>query len=199
MVTDVVRDLDTSQDSDRDRLRAAVRALREPESLRRAPAPTSSVYGRAAAAVPDDVRRPATREALQGRFRTVETSALLAGTSLLLIVLPDPGAASREVMDTAETVVRGGGQVVLMGPSMPRLVGRQPVSIPLRRDDHLASEWAVLACGPGRRVAFLAQHRGDGLWASVLTWDSVAVQRAGTAILERVPFLRLRVPPLQGP
>jgi hypothetical protein len=179
-----------------DVLRAAVRALRQPQALHRAPAPTSSVFGRAAAAVPADVGRPTTRAALQARFRTVETSALLAGTTMVLVVLPDPGPAPAEVLATADIVVRGGGRVVLLGPSMPRRVDTQPVTVPLRTDDDLAREWALLACGPGRRVAFLARRQGDELWSSVLTRDSVAVQRAGTAILERVPFLRLRVPPL---
>ena len=56
----------------------------------------------------------------------------------------------------------------------------------------------LLACGPVRRVAFLAQ-REEGAkdpWRWLTTRDPVAVHRAGTAILERVPFLRLRVPPL---
>lgn len=195
MVTDAVRDAHACPEDDTARLRAAVRALRQPEELRRGPTPTSSVYGRAAAAVPQDVRRPTSRPALQGWFRTVETSALQAGTALLLVVLPDAGVAPPDVLDTATTVVRSGGKAVLMGPSMPRDVADQPVSIPLRGDDHLAREWAIVACGPGRRVAFLAQQQDDGLWVSVLTRDGVAVQRAATALLERVPFLHLRVPP----
>ena len=42
-------------------------------------------------------------------------------------------------------------------------------------------------------------RREDGerdQWRWLVTRDAVAVQRAGTAILERVPFLRLRVPVL---
>lgn len=183
---------------DTDRLRAAVRALRQPESRKRAPAPTSSVYKRAVAAAPDGVRTGQTREALRGRFRTVETAALMAGTELLLVVLPDEGSPPRDVMDTARTVVAGGGQTVLLGPSTPRQVKHAPLTVPLRHDDLLASEWAIVACSPIRRVAFLAQCVGPDAWDSLLTRDPVAVHRAASAILDRVPFLRLRVPPLSS-
>jgi hypothetical protein len=38
----------------------------------------------------------------------------------------------------------------------------------------------------------------EDLWSWLVTRDPVAVHRAGTAILERVPFLGLRVPPLSS-
>ena len=51
-----------------------------------------------------------------------------------------------------------------------------------------------------RRIAFLARREpgSDDLWSWIVTRDAVAVHRAGTAILERVPFLRLRIPVLAG-
>ncbi len=75
----------------------------------------------------------------------------------------------------------------------------RPLLVPLRADDSLASEWAIIACGPATRVAFLARQEQPGVdaWSWVLTRDAIAVQRAATGVLERVPFLRLRVPPLQ--
>ena len=54
----------------------------------------------------------------------------------------------------------------------------------------------MVACGPHRRIAFLARQRDDDVWDWLITRDPVAVHRAATALLERVPFLRLRVPPL---
>jgi hypothetical protein len=74
----------------------------------------------------------------------------------------------------------------------------KPLTVPLRADDSLAGEWGLIACGPARRVAFLARQEPglDDLWSWIVTRDAVAVQRAGTAILERVPFLKLRVPAL---
>jgi hypothetical protein len=76
----------------------------------------------------------------------------------------------------------------------------RPLTIPLRADDSLTNEWGLLACGPVRRVAFLAQREpvAEDVWSWLVTRDPVAVHRAGTAILERVPFLRLRVPALAG-
>jgi hypothetical protein len=71
-----------------EQLRAAVLALRAPQAAKRAPAPRSSVYGRAAAAVPADVRQAAPAAVLEARLRTVETSALLPGTRLALVVNP---------------------------------------------------------------------------------------------------------------
>ena len=192
----------TEQDADPGlRLRAAVQALRAPQAAKRAPAPTSSVFGRAAAAVPDDAHGPADRTVLAARLRSVETSALLPGTALALLVVP-----SREVADelagSCDQLVRGGATVVVLGPDLPRRVTdrSRPLSVPLRADDSLAQEWGLLACGPVRRVAFLARREeapGDS-WRWLVTRDQVAVHRAGTAILERVPFLRLRVPPLSA-
>lgn len=181
------------------RLRAAVQALRAPQAAQRAPAPRSSVFGRAAAAVPDDTHPPADRALLAARLRSVETSALLPGTVLALLVVPGARGAA-ELAGSCAQLVKGGATVVVLGPDLPRRVAdrSQPLTVPLRADDSLAQEWGLLACGPVRRVAFLAR-REEGepeLWRWLVTRDGVAVQRAGTAILERVPFLKLRVPPL---
>lgn len=184
-------------------LRAAVQALKAPETAKRAPAPTTSVYGRAARAVPDDVHPPATREVLAGRFRSVETSALLPGTAMALVVLPTRGAVPPELLASMQQLVATGARVVLLGPDMPRCVPpsgartlSEPATVPLRGDDSLAQEWALVACGPQRRVAFLARREPGSadLWSWLVTRDAIAVQRAGTALLERVPFLRWRVP-----
>jgi hypothetical protein len=182
-----------------ERLRAAVLALKAPQAAKRAPAPTSSVYGRAARAVPDDVRPRTSREALVTKFRNVETSALMSGTSMLLLVSPEPGPLPEPTMRTLELLVAAKAVVVALGPDLPRDVPTdrsRPLTLPLRADDDLANEWALLALGPEKRVAFLARRAVDG-WDWMITRDPVAVQRAGTAILERVPHLRLRVPPLQ--
>ena len=183
------------------RLRAAVQALRAPQAAKRAPAPRSSVFGRAAAAVPGDTHPPADRTVLQARMRSVETSALLPGTTLALLVVPSARVAA-ELAESCTQLVRGGATVVVLGPDLPRLVAdrSRPLSVPLRSDDSLSEEWGLLACGPVRRVAFLARRESGEpeLWSWLVTRDPVAVQRAGTAILERVPFLRLRVPVLGG-
>ena len=183
------------------RLRAAVQALRSPQAAKRAPAPRSSVFGRAAAAVPGDTHPPADRSVLAARLRSVETSALLPGTSLALLVVPDPRMAA-ELAGSCTQLVKGGATVVVLGPDLPRAVAdrSRPLTVPLRSDDSLSEEWGLLACGPVRRVAFLARRdeQSRDLWRWLVTRDSVAVQRAGTAILERVPFLRLRVPVLGG-
>lgn len=181
------------------RLRAAVLALKAPEAAKRAPAPRSSVFGRAARAVPDDVRPRATRHALAAKVRSVETSALLSGTTMLLVVVPDRGPVPAALRGTLDLLVAAKACVVVLGPDLPRDIpadGSRPVTVPLRADDDLANEWAVLALGPGKRVAFLARRAVDG-WDWMITRDAVAVQRAGTAILERVPHLGLRVPLLQ--
>ena len=183
------------------RLRAAVQALREPTAATRAPAPVSSVFGRAAAAVPADSHPPADRTVLAARMRSVETSALLPGTTLALLVVPSARVAA-DLAASCEQLVRGGATVVVLGPDLPRRVTdrSKPMSVPLRVDDSLSQEWGLIACGPVRRVAFLAR-REEGereLWGWLVTRDAVAVQRAGTAILERVPFLRLRVPVLSA-
>lgn len=186
-------------------LRAAVQALKAPETAKRAPAPTTSVFGRAARAVPDDVHPPATREVLTGRFRSVETSALLPGTVMALAVLPTRGPVPAELRASMQQLVDAGARVALLGPEMPRVVPpagtlalTEPATVPLRGDDSLSQEWALVACGPQRRVAFLARREPGSvdLWSWLVTRDPIAVQRAGTALLERVPFLRWRVPPL---
>lgn len=166
---------------------------------KRAPAPTSSVYGRAAAAVPADVRPASSREALATRFRNVETTLLMSGTTMALAVLPDAGDVPPPLMRSLELLVAGGGKAVVLGRETPRAIEPGAVmTLPLRTDDDLDREWALLALGPRKRVAFLARRRDeDELWDWMVTRDEVAVQRAGTAILERVPFLRLRVPLLQ--
>ena len=179
------------------RLRAAVQALRAPQAAKRAPAPRSSVFGRAAAAVPDDTHSPVDRAVLAARLRSVETSAMLPGTTLALLVVPSAVVAA-ELAASCEQMVRGGATVVVLGPDLPRRVSdrAQPLTVPLRADDSLADEWGLLACGPARRIAFLARREVDDRdrWSWLITRDPVAVQRAGTAILERVPFLGLRVP-----
>lgn len=180
-------------------LRAAVLALKAPQAAKRAPTPTSSVFGRAAAAVPADVRPPASRETLEARFRNTETSALMTGTTMVLVVHPERGALPPPLARTLDLLVAGGAVVVALGPDMPRDVPAdrsRPLTVPLRSDDELADEWALLALGPAKRVAFLARRSPAG-WDWMITRDPVAVHRAGTAILERVPFLRLRVPLLQ--
>lgn len=182
-----------------EQLRAAVLALKAPQAAKRAPAPTSSVFGRAAAAVPADVRQPATAVVLTARLSTVETSALLPGTSLVLLVTAQRGRLPAELARSCEQLVAAGATVVALGPDLPRTVTdrTRPLLVPLRADDALANEWAMVACGAHRRVAFLARRRADtDVWDWLVTRDSVAVHRAGTALLERVPFLRLRVPVL---
>lgn len=182
-------------------LRAAVLALRTPQAARRAPAPRSSVYGRAAAAVPSDVRQAAVAEVLAARLRSVETSAMLPGTSLALVVSPLPRRLPDDIARSCDLLVKAGASVVALGPDLPRAVSdrSRTLTVPLRADDSLADEWAMVACGPHRRVAFLARRReGTDVWDWLVTRDAVAVHRAGTALLERVPFLRLRVPALAG-
>ena len=181
-------------------LRAAVQALRAPKAAKRAPAPVSSVYGRAAAAVPDDAHLPAERSVLLARLRSVETSALLPGTTLALLVVPGARVAA-DLAASCQQLVRGGATVVVLGPDLPRRVSdrSQPLSVPLRADDSLSEEWGFIACGPVRRVAFLARREDADRWRWLVTRDTVAVQRSATAILERVPFLRLRVPVLARP
>jgi len=185
-----------------DALRAAVLALRAPQVAKRAPAPTSSVFGRARAAVPADAHPPTPRTTLQGRFRSVETSALLPGTALALIWLPSANArvVPEQLSASCNTMVAAGATVVILGNDIPRQVAdrSRPITVPLRADDSLSDEWGLIACGPTRRVAFLARKEPDleDMWSWLVTRDPVAVHRAGTAILERVPFLNLRVPPL---
>ncbi len=187
-------------DEHKDALRAALLKLRTPEAARRGPTPTSSVFGRAAAALPSDVRPPAGRDALDSRFRNVESTALMSGTTMVLSVLPDTGAVPGAFLRSLELVSAAKGLVVVLGRGLDRDVpddGSRPTTVPLRADDALSSEWALLALGPRKRVAFLARRRGGDSWDWMITRDPVAVQRAGTAILERVPFLGLRVPVLE--
>lgn len=180
-------------------LRAAVLRLRAPEVSKRAPAPTSSVYGRAAAAVPGDVRQPGSREALEARFRNVETTALMSGTTMALVVVPE-GSLAPGLLRSLDLLVAAKAVALVVGPDVPRSVDRTSVmTLPLRSDDALQDEWALLALGPRKRTAFLARRRPDDAWDWMLTRDPVAVHRAGTAILERAPFLRLRVPALAEP
>ncbi|MCW2613996.1 MAG: hypothetical protein JWN08_990 [Frankiales bacterium] len=185
-------DLDAGQ-----RLRAAVQALKSSLAPVRAAAPVSSVFGRAAAAVRADAHPPAHGAALANRFRHVETTALLPGTTLALLVAPTPEVAD-DLAASCRQLVAGGAVVVVLGPHLPRAVSdrSRPLTVPLRADDALSHEWGLIACGPARRVAFLARREpaGPESWQWLTTRDTVAVQRAATAILERVPFLRLRVP-----
>jgi hypothetical protein len=182
-------------------LRAAVLALKAPNAAKRAPAPRSSVYGRAAAAVPGDVRQAASSAVLEARLRTVETSALLPGTDLALVVSPVARHLPAETQRSCDLLASSGTTVVVLGADLPRLVTdrSRPLQVPLRVDDSLDQEWAMVACGPHRRIAFLARRRGtEDVWDWLLTRDPVAVHRAASALLERVPFLRLRVPVVAG-
>lgn len=189
--------MDPDQDDPTHALRAAVLKLRAPEVSKRAPTPNSSVYGRAAAAVPADVRPPSDREALSSRYRNIETSALMSGTTMALLVHPDDGELPRDLLRSLELLVASQAHVVVLGSGVDRVIEVGKVrTIPLRQDDALHNEWALLALGPKKRVAFLARQRPDHRWDWMITRDAVAVHRAGTAILERVPFLRLRVPAL---
>jgi hypothetical protein len=181
-------------------LRAAVLKLKAPDVSKRAPAPTSSVFGRAAAAVPDDVRPPTARESVDARFRNVETTSLMSGTAMVLLVVPDKGIVPPGLMRSLDLLVASHAVAVVLGRDLPRDVPAdrsRPLTIPLRADDDLSAEWAFLVLGPAKRVAFLARRRGGDTWEWMITRDPVAVHRAGTAILERVPFLGLRVPVLE--
>jgi hypothetical protein len=123
---------------------------------------------------------------------------------MVLIVLPNVGIGSvpPQLYRSCEMMVNAGATVVVLGTDIPRQVSdhSRPITVPLRADDSLANEWGLIACGPARRVAFLARSepKTDDLWSWIVTRDAVAVHRAGTAILERVPFLKLRVPALAG-
>lgn len=177
-------------------LRAALQALTAPKVAKRAPAPTSSVFGRAAAAGPDDARPAVERAVLTARMRSVETSALMPGTALALLVVPSRQVAA-DYAASCTQLAAGGATVVILGPDLPRDVSdpTRPLTVPLRADDSLAQEWGLVACGPARRVAFLARREQDtDRWRWLITRDPIAVHRAASAILERVPFLRLRVP-----
>jgi hypothetical protein len=123
----------------------------------------------------------------------------MSGTTMALVVHPDEGGLPPALMRSLELMVAAKAVVVALGPEMPRDVPAdrsRPLTLPLRSDDALATEWAMLALGPTKRVAFLARRAVDG-WDWMITRDQVAVHRAGTAILERVPHLRLRVPALE--
>ena len=198
-MSETARD-DVDVPADAARLRAAVLALKAPQAAKRAPAPRSSVYARAAAAVPGDVRQAASADVLAARLRSVETSALLPGTALALVVSPTPRSLPDETERCSRQLSAAGATVVALGVDLPRRVSdrSQVLSVPLRAEDSLRDEWAMVACGPHRRVAFLARRRTDDVWDWLITRDPVAVHRAGTALLERVPFLRLRVPVLEG-
>ncbi len=180
-------------------LRAAVLKMKAPQAAKRSPAPTSSVYGRAAAAVPADVKPPAERSALRARFRNIETTALVSGTSMVLVVLPDAGPIPPDLLRSLELLKASRATVMVLGADVPRSVDPSSIlTISMRADDDLHQEWALLALGPRKRVAFLARKGSDDRWDWLVTTDAVAVHRAGTAILERVPFLRLRVPVLDS-
>ncbi len=181
------------------RMHAALAALKQPEAPHRSAAPASSVYGRAAAAVPKDVHPVVHRSVLSTRLSSVAAQALLPGTSLVLVVVPGRQAAD-EALPLCRRLVEAGAVAVVLGPDLPRAVDDRSavLTVPLRSDDSLAQEWGLIACGPARRVALLAHADADARdsWMWLSTRDSVAVHRAGTAILERIPFLRLWVPPL---
>ncbi len=183
------------------RLRAALLALRQPGAAKRAPAPRSSVWSRTSSAVPGEVQQAASRALLAPRVRNAETTALLPGTSLVLLLVPDEGPLPPSLQRSTGLVAGTGCPVVVLGPQLPRDVSRtagRPVCVPLRRDDPVSGEWALVACSPTRRSAFVARADGGDRWSWLLTRDAVAVHRAATALLDRVPFLGLRVPGLTG-
>ncbi len=181
------------------RLRSALQALKPPEVANRSAAPVSSVFVRAAAAVPADAHPPVPRGTVVARMSGVVASALLPGTTVVLVVAPD-AAAQAEAAAHGERLLASGAVVVMLGPDLPRRVEDRSrvLTVPLRTDDSLSQEWALITCGPARRMAVLAQREPDreDAWSWLSTRDTVAVHRAGTAILERVPFLRLFVPAL---
>ena len=182
------------------RMRAALQALKPPEAFSRSAAPVSSVFGRAAAAVPDDAHPAVTRDVVAQRIASLVTQLLLPGTTLVLMVVPDQRAATEAAAQGSRLVDRG-AVVVVLGPDLPRAVTDRTrvLTVPLRADDSLSAEWGVIACGPARRAALLAHEdsAGSGSWLWLSTRDGIAVHRAGTAVLERVPFLRLFVTPLE--
>ncbi len=61
------------------RMRAALQALKPPEAFSRSAAPVSSVFGRAAAAVPDDAHPAVTRDVVAQRTTSLVTQLLLPG------------------------------------------------------------------------------------------------------------------------
>lgn len=201
MVTDVLAPSDGSVDARPARVRAALPALPSPPALHRAAAPTSSLYAQAAAAVPHDVRPPAGRAELLEEVRRAEAAHLVPGTALALVVLPDPGPASLPLSRALARLVEAGGTAVALGVQLPRDVPpdrSRPLTVPLRRGDALCAEWAVIACGPALRLALLARaDDSDGTWSWLLTEDPVAVRSAAVAVLDRLPFLDARVPPLE--
>ena len=184
------------------RMRAALKALKPREAFSRTAAPVSSVFGRAAAAVPDDAHPPVDRGTVAAKTAGLVTQLLLPGTTLVLMMVPDKRAGD-EARAHGDRLVDKGAVVVLLGPDLPRAVKDRSkvLTVPLRADDALAAEWGVIACGPARRVALLAHEdaRGSGSWLWLSTRDSVAVHRSGTAVLERVPFLRLFITSLDEP
>ncbi|MCW2715176.1 MAG: hypothetical protein JWN88_2223 [Frankiales bacterium] len=185
-----------------ERMRAALSALKPPVPFSRSAAPVSSVFGRAAAAVPDDAHPAVGGEVVGQRIESLVTQLLLPGTALVLMVVPHRRAAAEAVGHGSRLVDRG-AVVVVLGPDLPRAVTDRSkvLTVPLRADDSLSSEWGVIACGPTRRAALLAHEDrlGSGSWLWLSTRDSVAVHRAGTAVLERVPFLHLFITPLSDP
>lgn len=191
--------MNTAPDDHVQQLRAAVLALKAPGAALRGPTPHSSAYGRAAAVVASDVGLRSSRAGLDARFRNAETTALMGGVTMLLVVLPDAGPLAPSLRRTFDLLVASKADVVVLGANLSRDVPAdrsRPLTLPLRRDDVLSQECSMLSLGPRKRFAFLAR-RVDEEWDWLLTRDPVAVHRAGTAILDRVPFLRLRVPTLE--
>ena len=83
--------------------------------------------------LPGDTHSPVDRTVLTARLRSVETSALLPGTTLALMVVPSPAVAA-DLAASCDQLVRGGATVVLLGPDLPRRVSdrSQPLTVPLR-------------------------------------------------------------------
>jgi hypothetical protein len=182
-------------------LRAAVLALKAPQapSEPRRPRPRSTAAPRPA--VPG--RRPAGRDCRGAatRLRSVETSALLPGTTLALVVSPQPRRLPQDIARSCEQLVAARSTVVVLGPDLPR-AGHRPQ--PAADDPAAQRRLAERRVGDGGLrtppAGGLPRPRREGtdVWDWLVTRDAVAVHRAGTALLERVPFLRLRVPALAG-
>jgi hypothetical protein len=181
-------------------LRAAVRALRAPAGHQRAEPPHSSPFARTLAAAGYPATQRASLASLAVRAHAAETATLMPSTELAFFLVPRREEIRAALTRTAMAVAGAGVATVLMGAHVERKVAIErgrPHGVPLRDDDPLATEWAIVAAGPKGRVAFVAREDPEaGDWEWLLTRDPIAVGRAATCLLERTPHLRLRVPAL---
>jgi hypothetical protein len=181
-------------------LRAAVRALRAPAGHLRAEPPRSSPFARTLAAAGYPATQRASLASLAVRAHAAETATLMPSTELAFFLVPRREEIRAALTRTAVAVAGAGVATVLMGAHVERKVAierGQPHGVPLRDDDPLAAEWAIVAAGPKGRVAFVAREDPEaGDWEWLFTRDPIAAGRAATCLLERTPHLRLRVPAL---